>query len=66
MTGTTRMIPVTRWEEFHPWPTASALRAYVLRAARGEIEGFDDVVHRVGRRVLIDETAFFAWVRDQG
>ena len=28
--------------------------------------GFDAVVRRVGRRVLIDEAAFFVWVDKQG
>jgi hypothetical protein len=28
--------------------------------------GFDAVVRRVGRRVLIDEAAFFVWVGKQG
>jgi hypothetical protein len=28
--------------------------------------GFDAVIRRVGRRVLIDEAAFFAWVDKQG
>jgi hypothetical protein len=28
--------------------------------------GFDKVIRRIGRRVLIDEAAFFEWANSQG
>jgi hypothetical protein len=55
----TRLIPVSKWNDFHPWPTVSALRTYVFLRKRN---GFEAVLKRVGRRLLIDESAFFAWV----
>lgn len=58
----TRLIPVTKWNEFHPWPSVSALRHYIFWA---KDNGFDTVVRRCGRRVLIDESAFFTWA-DKG
>ncbi len=53
-----RVIPLTKWPDYHPWPSVSALRDYVFHAKRN---GFDAVVRRVGRRVLIDEDAFHEW-----
>jgi hypothetical protein len=58
----TRLIPLTRWDEFHPWPTRSALRHMVVKSGEN---GFNEVIRRVGKRVLIDEDAFFAWVEQQ-
>ena len=56
----TRLIPVTEWGKFHSWPPLGGLRHLVFNAKEN---GFDAVIHRVGRRVLIDEAAFFAWAR---
>ena len=54
-----RIIPLSKWEQFHPWPTTAGLRHLAFHA---KTNGFDAVIRRVGRRVLIDEAAFFAWV----
>lgn len=59
----TRLIPATRWKEFHPWPPTGGLRHLIFNA---RTNGFDAVVRRVGTRVLIDEAAFFAWVDRNG
>lgn len=53
-----RIIPVTRWNDFHPWPTVGGLRHLIFYA---DSNGFDRVIVRIKRRVLIDEAAFFAW-----
>lgn len=58
-----RLIPITRWQDLYDWPSEAALRSYVFNAHRN---GFDKVVHRVGRRVLIDEDAFHLWARRRG
>ncbi len=57
-----RLIPLTEWNQYHPWPPLGGLRHLVFNA---EYNGFDRVVRRVGRRVLIDEAAFFKWVDAQ-
>lgn len=57
-----RLIPVTDWNRYHPWPPLGGLRHLIFNA---EKNGFNKVVTRVGRRVLIDEGAFFAWVDQQ-
>ena len=55
----TRLIPVTRWNDHHDWPPQGGLRHLIFNE---KSNGFDAVVRRVGRRVLIDEAAFFEWV----
>jgi hypothetical protein len=59
----TRLIPATRWAEFHAWPPIGGLRHLIFNA---NSNGFDSVIRRIGRRVLIDEAAFFAWVDQNG
>ena len=56
------LLTVRQWATEYKWPSEAALRNYVFHAKQN---GFDAVVRRVGRRVLIDETAFFAWVEAQ-
>ena len=58
-----RLIPVAEWQKYYPWPTEGGLRHLIFF---GAANGFNKVVRRVGRRVLIDEVAFFAWVNQQG
>lgn len=52
-----RLIPVPAWPEHHAWPPIGGLRHLIFYASTN---GFDQVIRRVGRRVLIDEDAFFA------
>ena len=58
----TRLIPVSNWNEHHAWPPQGGLRYLIFNAASN---GFDKVIRRVGRRVLIDEASFFEWVEEQ-
>lgn len=57
-----RLIPLTDWPNHHPWPPLGGLRHLVFHA---KTNGFERVIKRVGRRILIDEKAFFAWVEEQ-
>lgn len=57
----TRLIPVPRWNDYYDYPTQNALRHLIFHS---EQNGFNKVVKRVGRRVLIDERAFFAWIEE--
>lgn len=59
----TQLIPVSRWNERHTWPPAGGLRHLIFFA---ETNGFNKVIRRIGRRVLIDEAAFFDWASTQG
>ena len=56
-----RLIPASKWDKFHPWPSIPGLRHLIFNA---ESNGFETCVRRIGRRVLIDEAAFFLWVDD--
>jgi hypothetical protein len=58
-TSPTRLIPVPDWPNLHPWPSVAGLRHLIFHAERN---GFSRVIKRAGRRVLIDEAAFFDWV----
>jgi hypothetical protein len=56
---TTRLIPCVDWPKYHPWPSVAGLRWLIFNAKHN---GFDKVIRRVSKRVLIDEFAFFAFV----
>jgi len=58
----TKLIPVTKWNNHHEWPTEAGLRYYIFNA---EFNGFNKVMKKVGRRILIDETKFFDWVEEK-
>ena len=53
-----RLIPVTKWPEFHPWPPIGELRYLIFHE---HTNGFSHCVVRKGRRVLISEKRFFEW-----
>lgn len=62
MTTPTKLIPLTQWPEHHSYPTIAGLRYLVFNA---DSNGFANVIKRIGKRVLIDEVAYFAWVDAQ-
>ena len=62
-TKATRLIPVTDWNKHHMWPPVGGLRHLILNKDRN---GFARVVRKCGRRLLIDEAAFFEWTKGNG
>ena len=60
----TRLIPVTKWTDFHQWPPIGGLRHLIFNEGKNGLTATGAIV-RVGRRVLIDESAFFEWVNRQ-
>jgi len=50
---------VSKWNEYHEWPSQSALRALIYHKNEN---GFRKVVKNPCGRLLIDENAFFEWV----
>ena len=58
-----RYIPVPQWDKTHDWPSIGGLRNLIFNKDKN---GFARVVKKVGKRVLIDEAAFFEWVANQG
>ena len=53
-----REIPLTMWNEYYPDPSVPALRMLVFRSSEN---GFDEVITRRGKRILIKEDAYFEW-----
>lgn len=58
-----QLLTVAQWSELHSWPPAGGLRHLIFNADKN---GFNKVIRRIGRRVLIDESAFFDWVDSKG
>ena len=58
----TRLIPVTKWNEYHPWPPIGGLRHLIFYE---HTNGFHHCIVRLGRRVLINEGKFFEWANQQ-
>ena len=56
-----RLIPVTKWNDYHIYPTVPGLRYLIFN---GDTNGFNKVIRRVNGRVLIKESAYFAWVEE--
>lgn len=59
---TRKLFTVTQWAQHHLWPTTSGLRHLIFYAKNN---GFEKVIRRSGKRILIDEDAFFKWLDDQ-
>lgn len=57
-----RLVPLTHWNRHHEWPPLGGLRHLVFHA---KTNGFDKVIRRVGKKILISEPAFFQWVEEQ-
>lgn len=56
-----KLIPASKWGNYHDWPPIGGLRHLIFHASAN---GFEKVIRRVGRCVLIDEAEFFRWVDD--
>jgi hypothetical protein len=57
-----RLLTVTEFTQKYSWPPLGGLRHIIFHA---ETNGFNKVIRRVGRRVLINEASFFEWVEEQ-
>ena len=57
-----RLIPVTEWPKFHPWPPEGGLCHLIFHEKQN---GFSRCIRRIGRRVLIDEDEFFLWADER-
>lgn len=59
----TRLIPLSKWHQYHPFPSVPALR---WMRFNGDKTGFNRCILKLGKRLLIDEAKFFQWVREYG
>ena len=58
----TRFIPASDWNKYHPWPPIGGLRHLIFYADQN---GFNEVITRVGRRVILNEKKFFEYMEKQ-
>lgn len=58
-----RLIPLTDWNQHHPWPPIGGLRHLMFHR---ESNGFARAFVKCGRRVLVDEVEFFHAVKQGG
>ncbi len=61
----TKLLTVRQVCEAHPAFTEGGLRFLIFKSASNGLDAAGAVI-RIGRKVLIDETAFLAWVHRQG
>lgn len=61
----TRFIPAPEWGNHHPWPKIGGLRNLIFNRHKNGLDKFG-AIKKIGKRVLIDERAFFDWVANQG
>jgi len=54
------LFTVNDWP--HSYPPQGTLRYLIFHS---ETNGFKKVIKRIGRRILLDEKAFFQWVEEQ-
>ena len=55
---TAQLFTVRQFCERHPWPSQHGLRWLIFNSKEN---GLSKCIVRIGRRVLIDERAFFRW-----
>ena len=56
-----RLIPVPKFNDYHPDPTPAALRWMIFTNKND----FNRCIVRRGKRVLIDENEYFRWLDEQ-
>ena len=56
-----RLIPLSKWNAYHDWPTIGALRHLAFYHLTN---GANKFLRQSGRRLLIWEKSFFKWVND--
>ena len=58
----TRLVPIPKWEDDHDWPPEGGLRHLAFHS---KTNGFARAFKKVGRRILVDERAFYECVEEQ-
>lgn len=58
---TAQLLTVNQFVEKHQFATFGGLRHLIFYA---NTNGFSKVIKRIGRRILLDENAFFEWVEE--
>lgn len=53
------LIPVSKWNDVHSYPTVRALRQIIFNKKKN---GFEKVLRKIGGRLYICEKDFYAWI----
>jgi len=56
------LLQVGSWPKYFDWPSVAGLRWLIFNAERN---GFDRVIRRCGRRLLLSTHEFAQWVESQ-
>ncbi len=62
-TGPPRLLSVTQFCERYEWATVGGIRHLLFNR---ETNGFNKCVVRLGRKILLNEEAVFAWLQGGG
>lgn len=54
-----KYLTINEWCKTHSWPPEGGLRHLIFHAATN---GFNKVIRRCGRRILINEQEFIRWI----
>jgi hypothetical protein len=57
-----RVIPITKWKDYHPWPSEGSIRYMFFQNKYG----FRECVVKCGRRILLNEAKFYVWMQRHG
>ena len=55
------LIPVSRFNDFFPYPSVGALRRCIFYSKKYK---FENVIRKMGKRLYISVSAFNQWVKD--
>ena len=62
MSNNKNLIPVSKWNQYHDFPTVAALRNMLFFA---KDNGIEKCIRKIGGRLYIEESAFFEWVEER-
>lgn len=59
-----KLLTVNQFVEAHPFMTSGGMRFILFNASTNGLKE-KKVIKRLGRKILIDETAFFEWLNEK-
>mgnify|MGYP000805925478 FL=1 len=58
-----RYVLLTEWNKYFDYPKIGTLRSLVFHSHKN---GFNNVVRRIGSRIVINVDAYFEWLEEYG
>lgn len=59
-----KLLTVNQFVEAHPFMTSGGLRALIFASRYNQLDE-KKVIKRIGRKILLDEAAFFEWLNER-